>query len=293
MIKKRLLVSLLCVLASISLFGCQVGGGSDGAQLTQSTNNTGVVIDKSGVWEGNIGFGDSILIIEDNNRLFGFSSASGVNSARYSSIYGDLGKYSSFTGQLQVYDHPRDAFNNSSFNPFGRQQQAVDYTIDFIERQTAEGRIIGLDDVFSLIYSAEYETTAGPQLKGSWFSKYTYESGTTKQGDIHYSAYEVSISVDAEGKISGTATDNISVNWTNPIGPEVLKLSGSFVQNGISGTEIFSVRLDFSSNHGATVFFYEGYAITSLDGADDVLFINAVNPANSEPILLRLARFAP
>ncbi len=92
---------------------------------------------KAGVWQGNLGFGDGVYIIDNNNNIYCLASTDG---AAYHSLFGNLGSGNTYNGSLDAHFHPAsNAVKGISFAPQGEDLgTAPTYNLNIVNGQTIE-----------------------------------------------------------------------------------------------------------------------------------------------------------
>ncbi len=219
-------IRLFALAAVLTLTACSDSGGSGGEEeqeQEQEENNGGGPpgATKAGVWQGDLGFGDGVYVIDANNNLFGLASADG---AEYHSIFGNLGAGNSFNGALDVHFHPAsNAIAGSAFAPQGEDITSDNFNLNIVNGQTIESLDTG--NPFTLTFATNGLQPAATisSVSGTWNGVHSFCNTDTD-------CQEFTIELTFNGT---TLTGNTGVNDL-PDGVNVfpVSMSGSIAEFG-------------------------------------------------------------
>jgi hypothetical protein len=182
---------LLVVSIAFALGACSSGGSSDGTTTGGDTGgdtgggdtaggdtgggNTGDT--KAGVWQGDMGFGPGVYVIDNANNLYGLATAHGGS---YNSFFGNLGTGDSFNGQLDTHFHPAsNAIKGSAFAPQGEDVAATAINVNIVNGQTIES--LDTNNPFTLTFATNGLQPAATiaSVAGSWSGVHSFCSNAT------------------------------------------------------------------------------------------------------------------
>ncbi len=201
----------IVMVAAALLVAC---GGDDSQSVSPAPSGpSGVVVDPSGVWVGDIGFGDTLIIIDADGTVLGLGHLHGQPPEtldEYRSVIGQVTEDSEQQVVLNIFTHP-SGYLNTHFYPTAGRRESVHYHANLIERQTVDVRAAGGDQARLLTYQAPQETISLEQIAGRWEQISIYDAGSRWFDDngFEYIAKNHAVAdfeISGTGEIIGTET---------------------------------------------------------------------------------------
>lgn len=275
MIVYRILTVL--ILAFLSIASCGGSGSSsssppyDAATLAPEIP---VVIIEPGVFEGLIGAGKMLAVINNNYEFYGFSYDASGAFKEYRSYEGviNLGEIS--TTDILRHEIRRGPIVDSDIIPYPVNQEII--TTDFmaVGNDSLEGTISGVSVTLSRINPTNINFPID-RLADTHY----YIASTSQTGERFINRNNIVLEVDESGVITGEGLYDIGVNWTPPSAPSPITFDGNIETENLRGTQVSAVSLIFNYEFGSEHF--TGYGIATDTN------LGSFSVANSMVLLLK------
>ena len=143
----------------------------DGAPAPPAGGGTPTTDSKAGIWTGNWGFGDGVLVVRNDNSIAGLALSPDGSA---NSIFGSLGEGDTFEGELDNHTHA--ASNEVAPGVFAQRGAKIDpvsYSLNIVNGQTIES----IDDGGVLLTFAapgEFTPATAESVSGDWQSSHSF-----------------------------------------------------------------------------------------------------------------------